>query len=231
MSPAAKIKPGQKAFNRDIVLHAQPYHWKSLMSWPSVFVLETESYYQFIYLFESEWGLCIEARLADACRTALSLPSAASAFSTVWMPVINLSFKQCENFVIQMYINQCFAQYSISKWTSSDSFLIHTRCGLFFQTILFSHSRICCRGSESSVHCKLEKHENRQNKWKWETTSTPILQLMHSIYTQSNTERYVFCMFQYLVVLCYLFVFLHVFFAVHWTFRDTVNFSLSWSLN
>lgn len=49
MSPAAKIKREQEPLNTDIVPHTQPYHWKSLMSWPSVCVLETESYYEYIY--------------------------------------------------------------------------------------------------------------------------------------------------------------------------------------
>lgn len=114
MWSAAKIKPEEKSLNTDIVLHAQAYHWKSLMSWPSACVLETESYYQFIYLSLNEdfvWNKAVQrsfklTKLQCHCRQLLCFSVlqceclCTTCFSCIAGTLYNVIQIQC---IIQMY--------------------------------------------------------------------------------------------------------------------------------
>lgn len=80
----------------------RPYHWKSLISWPSVHVLETDTYYQFIYLW-LERGLCENESVQKVIytnRSALSLPAALCSLALQQLHVIYAVKK----WIIQIYI-------------------------------------------------------------------------------------------------------------------------------
>lgn len=170
MWSAAKIKPEEKSLNTDIVLHAQAYHWKSLMSWPSACVLETESYYQFIYLSLNEdfvWNKAVQrsfklTKLQCHCRQLLQ--------HSVWMPVHNLFFMHRRNF-IQCYSDSVYysdvqyAEYSTwatssdSVWFTVDVFILSgswlDKWKKVFVTEAKSKSLLCdlkCQRKSESVH-------------------------------------------------------------------------------
>lgn len=92
---AAKIKPEEKQLNMDIVLSLKITDVMAVCPWDRKLLS--------IYLFRPEWGRCVKrgcVKVINADKAALSLPSAASAFSWVWMLEKNLSFMQHEKFIL-----------------------------------------------------------------------------------------------------------------------------------